>query len=185
MSDTPPEPQQYMQPVPGRSCGSCSLCCKVQEIKWLNKPANKWCQHSDPGRGCKIWDARPQGCIDYFCWYMTEAQLGPEWRPDKSKFIINFRAEENRFIVNVDNASPAAWRQEPYYSSLKRISGELLDRNIIVQIITGGQLTYLTPDQETTIDRPADPATRIDLQLMITLLPNGTKKRWFKAELRG
>ena len=115
---------------------------------------------------------------------MTEAQLGEEWRPDRSKFIVNFRPEEGRFVVNVDSASPNAWRQEPYLSTLKRLSGELLERQTYVQIIAGTKIIYLTPEDETVIDKPANPDTQVDLQLMVSLLPNGTSKRWFEAKVK-
>ncbi len=183
MSEIQTKPE-FVKTVEGRSCGSCSMCCKVFEVPVLSKPANAWCTHCNPGRGCGIWQTRPEFCHDYHCWYMTEAQLGEEWRPDKSKFIVNFRTQENRFVVNVDSNAPSAWRQEPYYSTLKRIAGELLERNIFMQIIAGKQIIYLTQDQETVIDKPDDLNKRVDLQLMITLLPNGTKKRWFEAKVR-
>ncbi len=184
MSDETVSRPKYIPPVEGRSCGSCTMCCKLFEVPVLAKPANKWCTHCAPGQGCGIWQTRPEFCQDYHCWYMTEAQLGEEWRPDKSKFIVNYRPEQNRFVVNVDASAPGAWRQEPYFSTLKRLSGELLDRQTYMQIIAGKNLIYLTPENETVIDRPADPTTQVDLQLMVTLLPNGTSKRWFEAKVK-
>jgi hypothetical protein len=35
--------------VAGRSCGSCSLCCKVMPVQELSKPAGQWCVHAVPG----------------------------------------------------------------------------------------------------------------------------------------
>ncbi len=174
----------YAAPVQGRSCGTCSMCCKVFEVPVLSKPANKWCAHCKPGQGCGIWETRPEFCRDYHCWYMTDATLTPEWRPDKAKFIVNFRAEESRFVVNVDASTPNAWKQEPYYSGLKNIANQLLDRKIFVQIVAGTKLIYLTPEYETVIDKPADPMTQIDLQLMVSLQPNGKTMRWFDAKPR-
>ena len=43
-------------PVEGKACGSCTMCCKLFEINWLDrpKPAGKWCPHCRPGQGCAI-----------------------------------------------------------------------------------------------------------------------------------
>ena len=32
-------------PVPGRACGSCTLCCKTMGVDELAKPPGVWCQH--------------------------------------------------------------------------------------------------------------------------------------------
>jgi hypothetical protein len=38
-------------PTTLRSCGTCSLCCKLYEISELNKPARVWCRHCRPRQG--------------------------------------------------------------------------------------------------------------------------------------
>ena len=38
-----------------RTCGTCTLCCKVMAIAALKKPMNKWCEFCDKGAGCKIY----------------------------------------------------------------------------------------------------------------------------------
>src|SRR5436305_14221849 len=43
-----------------RSCGDCTLCCKLLSITELEKPIGKWCPHCEIGKGCKIYDCRPQ-----------------------------------------------------------------------------------------------------------------------------
>ena len=45
--------------VPGRACGTCSLCCKVLSVFELAKPAGKWCTHCRPGNGCDVYATRP------------------------------------------------------------------------------------------------------------------------------
>jgi hypothetical protein len=37
--------------LPGRSCGSCTLCCKLLRIEALDKPRDIWCRHCAVGRG--------------------------------------------------------------------------------------------------------------------------------------
>ena len=68
--------------VPGRSCGTCTLCCKVFPVPDLAKPAGKWCQHCQPGKGCRIHETRPEVCRKFFCGWMVSPGLGPEWKPE-------------------------------------------------------------------------------------------------------
>ena len=38
--------------VPGRTCGSCMLCCTVMQVEELNKPSGVKCSYAVTGRGC-------------------------------------------------------------------------------------------------------------------------------------
>jgi len=62
--------------VPGRECGSCTLCCKVYYIAELGKAAGKWCQHCTPGKGCMIHETTlPSQCATFNCLWRTDAAL--------------------------------------------------------------------------------------------------------------
>ena len=76
------------KPAPGRSCGSCTMCCKVLGIKELAKPVGKWCSHCDIGKGCKIYDTRPQECQTFHCLWLVDNRLADHWKPDRSKIVI-------------------------------------------------------------------------------------------------
>src|SRR5580698_7880286 len=58
--------------VPGRECGSCTLCCKVYHVAEIDKVAGKWCQHCKPGSGCAIHDSLPKQCAEFNCLWRTE-----------------------------------------------------------------------------------------------------------------
>ena len=58
-----------------RTCGSCSLCCKVMEIKELKKPMNKWCSHCAKGGGCSIYPTRPAECRTFDCLWLKDESL--------------------------------------------------------------------------------------------------------------
>ena len=73
--------------VPGRACGSCMMCCKVPYIKEFEKPAGVWCKHAVAGKGCGIYESRPGSCQAFYCLWMQDASFGPEWKPEKSKFV--------------------------------------------------------------------------------------------------
>ena len=63
-------PTQRPTAVPGRSCGTCTLCCKLLQVPEVEKPLGEWCRHCDKGVGCTIYAERPQRCRDFFCGYL-------------------------------------------------------------------------------------------------------------------
>jgi hypothetical protein len=104
--------------VPGRSCGPCSLCCKLPRVGSLEKPAGEWCTRCAPGRGgCLIHKDRPSECSDFFCSWLRSPELGEEWRPLSCKMVLIRRSRQ--IILLIDPAHPTAWREPPYYNSLK------------------------------------------------------------------
>src|SRR5260370_34303074 len=75
--------------VAGRGCGTCSLCCKVLPVRELDKPAGRWCVHSVRGGGCGVHSSRPQACRQFFCSWRLDPNLGPEWKPEVSPFVLS------------------------------------------------------------------------------------------------
>ena len=65
----------FAQPAPGKTCGSCTLCCKVVGVAELKKPADVWCGHCNKAKGCKIYDTRPQECRTFYCLFLLGALL--------------------------------------------------------------------------------------------------------------
>jgi hypothetical protein len=141
------------QPTLGRSCGTCTLCCKVYDVPPIdNKPAGKWCKHCKPGKGCGIWDTRPQFCRDYHCYWHYEAQLGPEWRPDVAKFILNLEPGGIWLAIVIDPGQPHAWKREPYHSILRSLSDQFItagDKGLM--LIEGDRKFVVLPDREVFI----------------------------------
>ena len=141
------------KPGLGRSCGTCSLCCKLFDIPPVNnKPAGKWCPNCNPGRGCKVWDSRPQMCADYFCHWHADASLGIEWRPDTAKFILSREPGGIWLSVVTDPAQPHAWRREPYHSKLRKLAERLIESGTNgLMLIEGDRKSVILPDREVVI----------------------------------
>jgi len=137
--------------VPGRSCGTCSLCCKVYSIKELSKPAGRWCVHRVRGSGCGIHPDRPRSCRDFFCSWLVDPNLGPEWKPEVSRFVLSADATHRAIMVTVDPERPLAWKREPYYAMLKRFSEVFfrIDQKVLVSL--GGHITVILPDRDVAI----------------------------------
>lgn len=141
-----------------RSCGSCTLCCKLFPIPELNKPAGKWCQHIAQGRGCGIHLTRPNVCREFDCQWINNRELGPEWKPEISKFVLSIYPGANSLNITVDPGVPNAWRQEPYISSFRRWAGAALAQGDQVLVFLGSKVTAILPDREVELGeiRPND-----------------------------
>jgi len=112
------EPHIFTKPADGRACGACTLCCKVIGIGALAKPAGAWCAHCRIGRGCAIYETRPQECRTFFCMWLADARLGDEWKPDLSKMVVTTADEGRTVEIRCDPGFPQAWRREPYRSQI-------------------------------------------------------------------
>ena len=135
-----------------RECGSCSLCCKLMDVPEV-KPRHDWCPHARPGQGgCAIYQHRPELCREFHCMWLIDEKLPDYWYPAKSKIVIS-AAVDGAVSFIVDPAYPLRWREEPYFSDIKRIA----------QIGIGGKLgvrwvTFiLVGDQEIPVIKPSRP----------------------------
>jgi len=82
-----------------RPCGGCTMCCKLPAAPPpLDKPAGEWCKHCDKGRGCRIYDQRPQGCVDFMCLWKVMPDIPKELRPDRCKVIWRM-SEDGRTVL--------------------------------------------------------------------------------------
>jgi hypothetical protein len=137
--------------VPGRSCGTCSLCCKVYPVLELDKPAGQWCRHCVPGSGCAVHPDRPRSCRQFFCAWRLDPNLGPEWKPEACRFVLSADPAHAALTVMVDPGMPLAWKREPYYSRLKQFSEAALrqDRKVLVNL--KGSITVVLPDRDVPV----------------------------------
>jgi hypothetical protein len=108
--------------VPGRSCGSCTLCCKVFAVPEVESPRSILCKHCVPNKGCSIHSSRPAICRQFFCNWLLIDTLGPEWQPERSKIVLQsvVVADGHQGLsVHADPDYPESWRQPPYYTQIK------------------------------------------------------------------
>ena len=62
----------------------------------FKKPADQACSHMVAKGGCNIYAKRPSVCQNWHCAWRFMAQLGDEWRPDRSGVLL--RSDENGII---------------------------------------------------------------------------------------
>ena len=72
-----------------RVCGGCTACCKTHAVWDIAKPEREWCRHCDIGRGCLIYDTRPNQCVDFACQWLIGFGEDSD-RPDKSKVVLDY-----------------------------------------------------------------------------------------------
>lgn len=124
--------------VDGRSCGTCTLCCRLPEIDLFDKPANDWCTHCKAGKGCSIYAERPSVCRDFLCRWMTDETLGDEWTPATSNMMVYGQGAQMTVLVDSDYSD--IWRQEPYLSQLQTWSADAAPRGGYVIVFQGDEV---------------------------------------------
>jgi len=157
-----------------RPCGDCTFCCKTLKIDQLAKPAGRWCVHCAQGRGCKIYDERPEVCRTYQCVWTQADVLSNIWRPDRAKFLMESRDAsdgppdliagrfvKNELIVVVEPSMPDAWRREPYYAQLKKLADRKVVPYTVVLVRIRDRISMLFPEGEIDLG-PNRPGHRIN-----------------------
>jgi hypothetical protein len=150
------------QLVPGRECGSCTLCCKVYSIPEIGKAANKWCKHCTPGKGCKIHDDLPSQCSVFNCLWRTKEELPPYWKPEQSKMVVTIFPLTEFIYVQVDAGTPGAWLKQPYYNDLQLWAKNNLPKGIHVIVFVNDIATLIMPDDTIELG-PMNPTDRLVL----------------------
>jgi hypothetical protein len=143
-----------------RSCGTCTLCCKVLGVLALQKPEGTWCQHCITGRGCGIYETRPEECRSFGCLWLSDPNFPAALKPERSK-VVFFLADGGAQVgAMVDPGQPNAWRAPEIYGLLKRMAGLAvpLGRQIVVHV--KGQMTAIMPDRDVPLG-PFQPGKRL------------------------
>jgi len=134
-----------------RACNGCSMCCYLPIIEAVEKPENTWCKHCSQ-HSCKIYDARPQQCRDYFCGWMKVPSLPDHWYPKHCKMVVTVNEDSDgpNITILVHQDYPNKWRQFPYYNDLKRWS--LFATNWrprgYVHVFCSGKHWWILPDRD-------------------------------------
>lgn len=148
----------------GRSCGTCTLCCKVLSISELGKPQGEWCRHCDIGRGCKIYSDRPSEYRTFYCGYLTWPMVDERWFPASCKMVIVSELGGNRVAIHVDPGRPNAWRTQPYYDEIKQWAIFAAQHAQQVVVCIGKRAIVVLPDREVDLGLISDDERIITLE---------------------
>lgn len=84
-----------------------------------------WCPHCKAGKGgCSIYETRPERCRDFHCQWLIDKRFGEHWFPAKAKILVDHRLDGETAVVYfvVDPDYPSRWREEPWFSDIKKIA---------------------------------------------------------------
>lgn len=107
----------------GRTCGECTLCCKLLAIPEIQKAAGKWCAVCNIGKACTVYENRPRACRDFECLWLQGVGTD-DMRPDKSKVVMSLapmsavpsrRGQPGQIpVLHVDPGRPDAHRNPAF-----------------------------------------------------------------------
>lgn len=129
--------------VAGRSCDACSLCCILPDIDALEKPANATCRHCAPDKRCNIYANRPALCADFYCTWMKDASMGPEWQPVRAHMMVYMQGPQ--ITVLVDPAYPEVYNQTPYREQLAQWAAHAEPAGGFVIVFVGDTAIKIEP----------------------------------------
>src|SRR3954469_24382400 len=129
-----------------KQCGDCTLCCKLMQVSELEKPGGTWCSHVTVNAGCGIYRERPASCRSFRCLWLMDPLLDEAWKPNKCKMVIAPESDRH-VVVQVDPGAHQPWLQEPYFSTLRRMSAKAVEVGGTVTIMERGEATVILPDR--------------------------------------
>jgi uncharacterized protein len=111
-----------MLSIPGKSCGSCTLCCSALEIVELKKPAGPKCGNCLASGGCAIYAERPGVCREFECLWLTERNLPPNMRPDRIGTLLMEDDDSGEYRAVCEPSRPLAWRAPRVFAHLVSVA---------------------------------------------------------------
>jgi len=121
-------------PAPGKSCGTCTACCRLMAVPELYKTAWVDCPNCAIGKGCKVYPDRPESCRDFNCGWLLAPYMGEELKPERCHVVFCQPYEHTDTIVaNCDPRAPDAWRT-PQVMEMLHFLARVSQRIVLVQV---------------------------------------------------
>lgn len=116
-----------------RTCGTCTLCCKLMEITDLNKPGGTLCQHCAVGKGCKIYEARPGQCREWRCGWLRNPHMWDDTlRPNECGFIITVHTDGKSLELICDEGLMKSARRQRSLESFLAVARRVWPGDVVV-----------------------------------------------------
>jgi hypothetical protein len=148
MSDTLAD-LMFGPPHDDRPCGDCVACCIVPLIDTpeFKKPEGQVCPNCS-GKGCAIYDHRPEVCRTFNCAWKRIPSMPPETRPDRLGVMFTLERHlpprnvfEHLYFVGVATGDPRALESAMAQDVLRMLGEGALP----VFVSAGGTKTLVHP----------------------------------------
>ena len=121
-----------------RRCGDCTECCKVMDVKELDKELFQDCEHRTD-KGCSRYGTRPEACMRWYCGWAAGLGKG-SCRPDKIGVVW-------------DGTEIGPVTLFKAYKTRRTFRGERMiedmTRDHVVMIVTRTERTFKGPEEPT------------------------------------
>ncbi len=128
--------------VAGKTCGSCTKCCKVMGIPEIKKRPWEECPNVVPGLGCNIYADRPRSCRQFICGWLLDPYMGPDLKPENCHVVFYQRSEQH-IVATCDADYPDAWRAPNVIAFLHRLAKVNAPRRKVI-LMEKGRNWYVT-----------------------------------------
>lgn len=122
-----------------RTCGECTLCCKLMGVPEIPKAPAKWCADCDREKGCRVYETRPPSCRNFRCFWLMDEAFPDEFRPDRIGALASFNDTPDSAVLHTDPARPASVRKP----ETRALIDALLKVYAKVFIVTGSEKAML------------------------------------------
>lgn len=113
-----------------RTCGTCSLCCKLLGVVELGKPEGVWCRHFVKDVGCGSYSTRPESCRRFVCAWLDERYNLPEhFKPNNIHAVIQPTDIDAPPGITIYHEYPDWHEREPFKTFIK----EMVDKMIVMR----------------------------------------------------
>jgi hypothetical protein len=131
-----------------KQCGNCTACCKLLAVPALDKPPNVKCAHVQMGKGCRIYDKRPQECRNFNCLWLQSPVLGWDLKPNQCGVVFETFMEDRLVLALVAEHRPKAWMS----GNPRKLILQMLNDGFAVWVLSGGEKHMLLPPGQTEED---------------------------------
>lgn len=126
-----------------RTCSDCTMCCKILGVKELNKEPNENCVHCNAGKGCQIYETRPQTCREFNCLWLQNELMPEEMRPDRTHVVLSVPTDGESLVALVDEKRPDAYLKGPTGDLVRYFS-----RKTSVLVVVGEKRKVILPGSQ-------------------------------------
>jgi hypothetical protein len=84
---------------------------------------------------------------------MQDESFGPEWKPEKAKFVVYVQRNGANLQVAVDPNFPNAWTRAPYQARIRQWAADGAERGRFVFVRIGLRMIALLPGRDVDLGR--------------------------------